>query len=327
MNLSRLDVIFSVAAALIACNTAAAEPAAPALRLGGYGSAHFRVQPGGEAAAAVSELALLLNWDAGGRLRLFAELEVEQPLTWEEGGKPNTGDAYLDVERLYADYSLTGQVSVRAGRFLTPAGRWNLLHAAPLMWTTLRPAATERLFPMAVNGVMLHGTLPWHEAAIEYAAYVEVLRDQREGPNEIPFDQTRGLRIAYSGAAELGMSLLAFRNEEGGTARFRMLGVDFFRAWNGWELSAELYRGLERGAARDTGGGYLQAVAPLGNRWYAVGRLENLRTPERGTTGRWLLGAAWRHADNRVLKLEYAGGSDAHPDMPRGFFASYAILF
>ena len=34
------------------------------------------------------------------------------------------------------------------------AGRWNLIHAAPLVWTTLRPLATSRLFPTSVNGAM-----------------------------------------------------------------------------------------------------------------------------------------------------------------------------
>jgi hypothetical protein len=331
MSLSRLSVFFSVASALCACNTAWGETPVPAAEknfsVGGYSSAGIHIHPGGEAEAMVNEFALIFNWDAGGRLRLFAEMEVEEPLTWEEGSKPNTGDAYFDVERLYADYSLTGQINVRAGRFLTPVGRWNLLHAAPLVWTSLRPASTERLFPMAVNGVMLHGTLPWGNAAIEYAGYVEAVRDQRDDPGEIPFENTRGLRVAYAGAAEVGASLLAFDEDDNGSSRYRMLGLDFFKAWDGWEVSGEIYRGFERGDARDTGGGYVQGVAPLGNRWFAISRLENLRTPERSTTGRWLLGAAWRHTSDRVLKLEYVGGSDEHPDMPRGFVASYAILF
>jgi len=331
MRLSRLVVVFSVAAALPPCNPVLADAAlpeeGPGFSLGGYSSAGVQLHPGGHAEAALNEVSLILNWDGGGRLRAFAEFEVEKPLFWEEGESLTTDDAYFDVERLYADYSLSGSVNLRAGRFLTPIGRWNLIHAAPLVWTSLRPAATYRLFPLAVNGAMLHGAIPWGEAAVEYAAYAEAVRDQTDDPGEVPFEHTRGLRVNYSGTFELGLSLAAFRRQEPGQARYQMLGLDFYKSWSGYELSGELYQAFEHGDQRDSGGGYLQGVAPLGNRWYAVGRLESLREPGQGAEGRWLLGAAWRRNNAQVLKLEYVGGREAHPHMPRGLVASYAILF
>ena len=55
--------------------------------------------------------------------------------------------------------------------------------------------------------------------------------------------------------------------------------------------------------------------------------MENLRLSDEGNEGRWLVGTAWRWKTNQVFKLEYAGGRDEHPEMPRGFAASYAILF
>jgi hypothetical protein len=332
MRNSSFLVATSVAAAFLACNPAVADDIAPLsaehLHVGGYASGGFQVHPGGKAAADLHELSLILNWDGGGKLRLFSELEVETPFTWEEGESISSKDAHFDVERLYADYSLTGALAVRGGRFLTPIGRWNVIHAAPLVWTTIRPAATERLFPKAINGVMLYGTLPMKEGAVEYALFGEALRDQTEEPNEILFEKTRGLRLAYTGIAEAGMTYTEFEEDTLGQPRYRMLGLDFFKALNGWEFSGELYRRFARGNDDDrSGGGYAQVVAPLGNRWFAIGRLENLRLPDEGATGRWLVGTAWRWKNNQIFKLEYAGGRDEHPDMPRGFAASYAILF
>lgn len=331
MRYSLFSVAASVVAALLAGNPAMADetPAADGpLRIGGYASGGFQIHPGGRATADLHELSLILNWDAGGRLRLFSELELETPLTWEEGGSVNSKDAHFDVERLYADYSLTGALSVRGGRFLTPIGRWNVIHAAPLVWTTNRPAATERLFPKAINGAMLYGTLPMQEGAFEYALFGEALRDQTKENDEPFFEKARGARLAYTGIAEAGLTYSEFEEDVPGQPRYRMLGLDFFKAWNGWEFSGEAYRRFKRGDDDDrSGGGYLQAVAPLGNRWFAVARVENLRLPEEGNEGRWLVGAAWRWKTNQVFKLEYAGGRDAHPDMPRGFAASYAILF
>ena len=332
MKKSRLIAAFSVVLAMGGCNTALAAPAdaeqLETLVIGGYSSAGFQIHPGGDKEAALNEVSVTLSWDNQGKLRLFGEFEVEKPLTWEEGGAPpNTGDAYFDVERLYADYSLSGMLNLRGGRYLTPIGRWNLIHAAPLVWTSTRPAATDRLFPLSLNGAMLHGAVPWGNEAIEYAAYVEAVRDQSHDPGEIRFKDTRGLRINYTGAMEVGLNLSQFALDEDDHARYNMIGLDFLKAWNGWEVSGEIYQRERRDDGGDSGGGYLQGVAPLGSQWFGVARVENLREEDRGTTSRWLLGTAWRYASDRVIKFEYAGGKDEHPDMPRGFIASFAILF
>jgi hypothetical protein len=330
MRIPYLIVATSVAAAFLACNQAFAAGSSGSERdfsLGGYASAGIHIHEDGKAEAAINEVSLFFTWDGNGRLRLFSEIEVEKPLTWQEGESLTTGDAYFDIERLYADYSLSGQMNFRAGRFLTPVGRWNLIHAAPLVWTSLRPAATRELFPLAINGLMLYGSIPWGEAAVEYSAFFEALRDETDDPGEIPYEKMRGVRLAYSGAFEAGVTLTQFREDAAGNPRYRMLELDFFKLFHGVEISGELFQRFEHGAGDNSGGAYVQAVAPLGNRWFAIGRLESLRMPHDDASGRWLLGAAWRVEDKRVFKLEYAGGHEDNPDMPRGFVASYAILF
>jgi hypothetical protein len=330
MRIPYLIIATSVASAFLACNQAFAAESSDSennFSFGGYASAGVQIHPGGHTEAALNEVSLLFNWDGKGRLRLFSEIEVEKPLTWEEGGSLTTDEAYFDVERLYADYSLSGKLNVRAGRFLTPVGRWNLIHAAPLVWTSLRPAATRELFPLAINGLMLHGSAPWGEAAIEYSAFAEAVRDQTDDPGEIRYKKMRGMRLAYAGAFEAGLTLTQFREDAADNRRYRMLELDFFKSFNSWEISGEIYQRLEHKDGDNSGGAYLQLVAPLGNRWFAIGRLESLRMPHDDASARGLVGVAWRHKDNRVFKLEYAGGHEEHPDMPRGFVASYAILF
>jgi hypothetical protein len=332
MRYSFFSVAASVVAAWLACNPAAADETTPGaeqnLRVGGYASGGFSVHPGGRAAAELHDLSLLLNWDAGGRWRFFSELELESPLTWEEGGAITSKYAEFDIERLYADYSMNGALNVRGGRFLTPIGRWNVIHAAPLVWTTNRPAATEELFPKELNGLMLYGTLPLSEGALDYALFGEALSEQKEDRDERNYEKARGVRLGYTGIAEVGMTLSEFEEDTLGQPRYRMLGLDFYKAVNGWEFSGEAYRRFKRSDDNDrSGGGYLQAVAPLGNRWFGIGRVENLRLPDEGNEGRWLVGTAWRWKTNQIFKMEYAGGRDEHPEMPRGFAASYAILF
>lgn len=331
MCIFRLLVVASVAAVHFACNLAWAgvdEAASSDFSFGGYSSAGIQIAPGGEASAALNEISLIIGWDGGGRWKFFTELELEKPFTWREGTPVTSKYAYVDVERLYADFNITGGLNLRGGRFLTPAGRWNLLHAAPLVWTATRPGATERLFPLALNGVMLHGSTTWGDKAIEYAAYAEMLHDMTDERDEIPFEDTRGLRLTLSsGLADIGLSLMRFHEDRQDRPEYRLLGLDFFKVVNGWEFSGEAYI-RERSGGHDGGsGGYLQGVAPLGGQWFAIARVENLRDPDGPTVGRWLLGTAWRIHDNRVFKLEYVGGRDPYPEMPRGVMASYAILF
>lgn len=319
----------SVAIALMACNPGAhaQEDAIDSLRLGGYASAALNIPPGGPANAGLNELSLFVTWEGAGRWRLFSEIEIEEPLTWREGDGFSDDDAYIDIERLYADYVYSQSATLRMGRFLTPVGRWNLIHAAPLVWTTQRPLATEKLFPLNINGLMLQGARPLGDNLLEYAVYGEVVHDMRENEHEIPFEKPFGARIGLQGKIEAGLSLLDFREETAGNPHYRMIGLDLAAAQNGWEASAELYKRTRVGGGNAGSGGYVQGVAPLGAGWFAVGRLEWLHRPAEESVGRWLLGATWRIDEHRVFKLDYTGGNETQPDAPKGMFASFAVLF
>lgn len=330
MRHSFILIAVSVVAALYGCNPAAADDNSASdgshLHLGGYGSVGAMIHPGGKADAAIDNLSLLLNWDNGGRLRFFTEVEVEDPLSWRSGEAVTASRSDLDVERIYFDYSLSGAVNARVGRFLTPIGRWNTIHAAPLVWTTTRPGATVSLFPTATNGAMLYGSVPWEDATIDYAVFGEMLRDDSSDFTESSYGDTRGLRLAYSGGLDLGVTLSSFE-ERKEDDRYTLLGLDFAKNVNGWEWSGEYYRRFAPDGNDHSGGGYLQSVAPVGNDWYLVGRIEHLRLNDQGNDGRWLIGAAWRLQPKQVFKVEYAGGRGDNAYLPRGLAISFAILF
>lgn len=326
-----LKVYASVASALLLCNPAYAEEDATltdGFHIGGYASGNFNLHPGGRAEATMSEGSLFLSWDGGGRWRLFSELEMENLLHWQQGSSLTTNKSYFDVERLYADYVYSEHATLRAGRFLTPAGRWNLIHADPLVWTTHRPLATERLFSLNVNGLMLQGVLPLASGSLEYSVFSEAIHDMRHNRDEIHFDSTRGARLAYSGVVEAGVTALDFSEDMPGNPHYRLLGLDFMAAHQGWELSGEAFQRFRVGGSGGAGyGAYVQGVAPIGGRWSAVGRLETMHRPAEAVIQRWLAGVAWRMDEKRVLKLDYMGGNAEQPGAPKGMFASFAVLF
>ncbi|WP_334108260.1 hypothetical protein [Methylobacillus sp.] len=297
--------------------------------LGGYSSAGINLHPGGKADARLNEISLFVTWDNGGRLRFFSEVEAEKPLSWYSGEGTTGRDSYLDVERFYFDYNLSEKLNFRAGRFLTPMGRWNVIHAAPLVWTSTRPLVTSRLSPEAMNGVMFYGAAPFSDKAFEYKFFIEALQERHpERDGGIPYKDSKGMRFEITGKFNWGLSLLdTVEDRKEGSTRYRMAGLDFMVQHKGWQFSGEALQRYATDGHEGGSGAYLQVVAPLRDNWFAIGRLENFKHPAEGSAERWVLGAAWRPVASRVLKLEYVGGDEERPEATKGFMASFAVLF
>ena len=295
--------------------------------LGGYSNAEMNVHPGGKVEGAINEIGILLSWENNSRLRFLAELDIDRPISFNRDDTSIGKDSYLDLERFYFDYNLSEKLNLRAGRFLTPAGRWNLVHAEPLVWTTTRPLVTSRLFPTAVNGLMFYGVTPLADNAFDYSFYVEALKDQIVNNKEIPFEDTKGARFTLSGKVNWGLSLLEFRENIPNSPEFHMMGLDFLVQRQGWEFSGEAFQRYYNNYSNGGSGAYLQGVAPLGNQWFAVARVENYKRPEEGSTARWLIGSAWRMSPSKIFKIEYVGGDEESTESPKGLLASFSILY
>jgi len=330
MRALQLFLAFSVVASIALCKPALAEQtsdSADGFKLRGYSSAGVDLHPGGKADGSLNEVSLMLSWEGESRFRFFSELELQHPLVWKSGEGFSKQNSYIDLQRLYLDYNLSDKLNIRAGHFLTPAGRWNLIHAAPLVWTSTRPLATSRLFPLFLNGAMFYGATTVNDEAFEYSMFAETLKDQDHDEYEIEFNHTRGMRFVMTGKTSYGLTLMEFTETEGLNRQFQMLGLDFMTQRGGWEFSGEAFQRYYTSGGDGGNGGYLQAVAPLGNNWYGIGRLESYKRPAEGSSERWLLGTAWRYAPNRIIKMEYVGGDEERPESPKGFLASFAILF
>jgi hypothetical protein len=300
-------------------------------QLGGYSSAGITLHRDQVAEAAINEVSLLLTWTGDSRLSFFSELELERPLAWNDDTKFSRKEGHLDLERFYFDYNVSEKINFRAGRFLTPNSRWNLLHAPPLVWTTSRPLATTQLFPTATNGIMLHGAVPFKNSAFEYKLFHELLEDQEQDEEERQFEHVRGLRLSVKNQSDIGVSLLSFREQGINAASYRMLGLDVVTTVKNVEISAEAFQRFNTNNRDGGSGAYLQTAVPLNSLgfqdWYWITRLETLQRPDEGAKERWLVGATLRVKPTQLLKLEFTGGSEGLPESPRGFSASFALFF
>ena len=301
------------------------------VRFGGYASGGLQRERNQPWALGANDLSLFAWWEGGSKFRFFSELDLESALTWEQGSAPTTRNAYLALERAYADYMHSDALNVRAGKFLTPVGRWNQIHADPLVWTTSRPLITERSFPTNATGAMIYGSLPAWGQMLDYSLYTAVSDDWRTNPKLDPFSDAHGLhvRVPLSGVGEFGMSYVNFEQRHAVGERRNLVGMDYFRAFDRYEVSAEaIYRFSEKGSGASEKGVFVQAVAPLTGRLYLVGRYEWF--DPAGTSPPLNLGVAGlalKLSPAILLKAEISRASSNPIGAPEGFFASGSILF
>lgn len=300
-------------------------------KLGGYASIGNEDDRNAHTTLGVNDFSLFVHWESEGKLRLFSEIDLEDSVGFEEGRGLTTRDGYLALERLYGDYLYSENLNFRAGKFLTPIGSWNVIHAAPLTWTVNRPLITERTFPTNVTGAMVYGTLPAFGRAIDYSLYTAVGEDWRPDPKLDPFREAYGLHVTLPVAdnGEFGVSYANFEQKSSVGERKNLLGVDYSWVHGRYEITMEaVYRFSDNGSQFDERGLYIQGVAPLSERWYAIGRYELYdQAGPAPTTNIWLAGLAMRLSPAVVLKAEYSHAANNHVHAPEGLYASFAILF
>jgi hypothetical protein len=273
---------------------------------------------------------LFVSWEAGARLRLFSELELVDAFRASEEHDPITRNARFELERFYADISLSDTLDLRLGKFLTPIGRWNLTHAEPLVWTTTRPLATEHLFSKHGAGLMLHGTLGVRGRDLDYALYADASEALDPHRSENPFDNAAGLHLLYHPweNGEVGFSYVNYALNDAANHRHNLVGAEFFWSRRRFELSGELVYRDGAGLADDAVELFVQGVVPVADKFYAIGRYEFFdqeTAPPSGHLG--VLGLAYRPLPPVVFKVEYRLGTENETLAPDGFFTSIAILF
>ena len=102
-------------------------------RLGGYANAEIMAAGQLPWQFQVNDLSLFVSWDNGSRIRFFSELELADVLTAGEKQPWGAAQTHFESERFYFDGLVNDKLTVRIGKFLTPVGQWNVLHAAPLV--------------------------------------------------------------------------------------------------------------------------------------------------------------------------------------------------
>lgn len=295
------------------------------LHLGGYATLGVRRDEGDAAEASLENLSFLLLWQLAPRVHVFSELEVENAFRLDDEGHVGSPDDRFSVERLYADVGIANALTLRAGTFLTPVGRWNLVHAAPLVWTTSRPLTTERPFDPRSTGVMAYGTFFPEAGTVGYSLYLQVADPLDGNPRFVPADHAVGGRLVWSPGPAWSFGASAQSAERVGGWR-HLGGLDLL--WHRGRLEIQGEGLVEDGGATPASWGlYLQAAVELTPRLFFVERVEHFAAPRASAVNLVTSGLLFRVVSNAVCKVEYAAADTTAPHADPGFKASAAILF
>lgn len=216
------------------------------------------------------------------QFRVFSEIEWEHGTVLEDNPADSEGE--VAVERAWLEYVRNDRFKLRAGKFITPFGIYNVIHNAsptflttslPLIYQSHRPfgLGKDRLYGRFYTGLQLLGTIRTHSGIRFW--YTVGLGNGRSGEQFSEDNDTNKsllgqLRLQYK-QFNLGFSHYRDRNETGfsglSEARERSTAADLTFRQGGFKIHGEYARfSMERA----TGSGFQVADSYYGQISYRI---------------------------------------------------------
>ncbi len=309
--------------------------AATGINIGGYASIKYEDEAGKDGKFIFDDLSLFIFGDISERWSFFSEVEEGHFAEIDTNGNTEIRNN-IEIERLYLDYILSDSLNIRAGKFLTPVGTWNEMHADPLTWTVSRPLVTYVPFPEFTTGLQFFGNLSIIDEDAAYSVYLQ----KNEGIDESTiFRKSHSiyggrLRWLKSPALEIGIPLLYYKEFEIGDKVY-LTGLDFTYKASVVEIRGEgIYSNVDlknQGWSKEYGY-YLQLVCRMTEKHFLVLRHEYLKA--RGDEGEHraaTIDGVYKLRPQVVFKAEFRirdgdlrlnGVNDSEQ-----FLSSFSILF
>lgn len=308
------------------------------LNVSGYSNLVLNVPNAGATQLIMDDLSVFLSGRFNRYLNPFVEFElIGAPIFVEHRGFLNSGMPRLVMERAYNDVYISDEFALRVGKMLSPVGEWNTIHAAPLVWTTIRPLTTYYNFSEFASGVSLlyndaNGQLP--DVQIYYQPSDEFFR-QPYSVKQFRYQHVGGMSVAFTSELEkrLGFSMQHAENSDTGAHQLLValdgrITIDAFSLESQLTHTSIIKQGTTLLTRQNEWGGYLQAIYALNTQWSVVSRGEVFQSRyQQKTSNNVLLGVVYRPVTAVSFKTEYVETFGPQLDFSRGFYASMAVLF
>lgn len=265
----------------------------------------------------------------------FLEAEAYSIGLWKEGEGVQLNSAQLVIERLYNEMQLTENDTLRAGKFLAPINHWNIVHAAPLVWTTNRPVTSTYSRANYITGISLRhdfDALTGHALEV-YVQPVNEFNHKTLSSQARHYQNVTGLRWITHEDLDyyLGVSYQHANVEDSDEVR-DSVSIDGNWQHEWFELESEL---LFTHVATDKlqyhnqdWGGYVQMAVPLVDHFNLITRYEHFEFSDHlADTNTVLGGVVYRPVPSLSFKLEWQQTEGNVFHNQTGLYSSIAVLF
>ena len=283
------------------------------VEVSGYADAEFYLtdNDGENSRFRVRHLSLFFLKDIQEDWKLFTEIEYEDAPLIESShttDDPATVQGKLFVEQMYIEYHPDLAWDVRFGRFLTPAGIWNIYHYPPYVPTQERPLMVRMIFPQVSDGIQARYSHSFGGSVLDTHLYVA---NGAGNPGRLDRNENKaiGARLNLEhGPWWAGASLYREKDNEG-TDRAAW-GLHLLANYSPLKFQAEYqYRDNDEAAGSDfiDRGFYAQAAYDIG-KWTLAARYDWF-DPDSGSSDadlfRYTGALNYHFAGNVVGKAEY----------------------
>ena len=309
------------------------------IRLGGYISLKYLDRQSRRGRFVFDDLSLFVYGNITDKWRFFSEWEDTHFFQIDTEGRSRTSH-HGELERLYSEYEASDIFKLKLGKFLTPVGTWNEIHADPLTWTVSRPLVTFATFPEYISGIGLSGEVLISDEEFGYALFAQNNESIDEETGFRKTHEVYGVRFRWfdESGLEVGIPILFYEEYMVGD-KIYLTGLDILYRAGGLEVRAEgVYSWVDSGGGDDSReyGYYIQGVKDLTERLSIVARHDYLHARSRDGQLRVLsLGTAYKLRPQIVFKVEYQIRSgdlhyryeDMDIDNSERVLASFSVLF
>jgi hypothetical protein len=286
-------------------------------------------------AVELDDLSLFVSGKFSRWLNPFLEAEVYNIPLWQEGKGAQFNSAQLIIERLYNDILVTENDTLRVGKFLAPINHWNIVHAAPLVWTTTRPVTSTYSRANYITGISLRhdfDALTGHALEV-YWQPVDEFNPKTLGAHELRFQSVAGARwIAHEDLDYYWGVSFQHANVDHSDEIRNSISVDGNWQHKWFELEGELlFTQVDTSQPRyrdHDWGGYLQMAVPLVEHFNLIGRYEHFEfANQMAVTNTVLGGIVYRPVPQLSFKLEWQQTEGSIYHNQTGLYSAIAVLF
>ncbi|MBI4745864.1 MAG: hypothetical protein HY786_04820, partial [Deltaproteobacteria bacterium] len=214
----------------------------------------------------VHHFSLLIKKQVAEGWSIFSELEFEDAPYFEDVKK----EGKIFVENMYGDAEITDYLTFRFGRYLAPAGIWNIDHYPPFVPTQERPQHIRKIFPQYVDGVQFFGGMNSGALSYNYSLYTGNGFSEA-GSGDSNESKDVGARIVfklpYLTDLEAGVSGYTGKDKDKDDTEREAYGGDLKFSINSLKIQGEYAAaGLKKGSAKYyRTGWYTQFIYDIGS--------------------------------------------------------------